>query len=343
MTANYRVLKPFFLLCLTLLLSWSCSHRLPLNHPSQNSSTVSPDCRIITHDAGKTEICGQPITIVALSPYILDMMLSLGVEPAGYAAADLAGDLLRQPKFSNPGQQIPYIGSQLNGQPVNLGDRHNPSLEAIAQLQPDLILGEDWQGTQGKYALLSKIAPTVLVDDERGGWEHSIEIVSQALDKPEQIQQVKTDYDANVAAARTQLAPAASKYPQVLLISSGNLSEAIYPYNDSEFSRLLERLNFQVVNTEEFFSDSAVLSLEILPQLNADIIIVVAWNDAEKGDAQGWEKIQQEWNNVPVSRQMPASQAERVFFVDARLSTIRGPLAAAAILDNYLGFLAPLN
>ncbi|MBD1874964.1 ABC transporter substrate-binding protein [Nodosilinea sp. FACHB-131] len=298
---------------------------------------------MIAHDAGQTEICGQPFTIVALSPYILDMMLALGVEPAGYAAADVTKDMLQRPKFDNPKQQIPYLGNRLTGQPVNLGDRHSPSLEAIAQLQPDLILGEGWQGTQGKYGLLSKIAPTVLVDDSKDGWQHSVEIVSKTLDKPKQLQQIKADYEAKVSAARAQLASAASKYPRVLLISSGSLSQAIYPYNDTVFSRLLEQLTFQLVDTKSVLSNNPTISLEILPQLESDITIVVAWNDAEKSDAQGWEKIQQEWNSVPILSQMPASQAERVFFLDARLSTIRGPVAAAAILESYLSFLTPLN
>ncbi|NJL47837.1 MAG: iron-siderophore ABC transporter substrate-binding protein [Leptolyngbyaceae cyanobacterium SM2_5_2] len=343
MTASYRISKSFVLLFLMLWISWSCSHRSPLSNQQQNAVTTSPDCRSINHDAGQTEICGQPLSIVALSPYILDIMLSLGVEPAGYAAADLTGDLLRQPKFINPEQQISYIGNKLNSQPVNLGDRHSPSLEAIAQLQPDLILGEEWQGTQGQYALLSKIAPTVLVDDEKGGWEHNIEIISKSLNKQELSHQIKADYDAKIETAHNQLALVVRKYPRVLLISSGNLSEAIYPYNDSEFSRLLEQLNFELVNTESVLSDNPAISLEVLSQLDTDIIIIVAWNDAEKSDTQGWQKLQQEWHNVPLLGQLPVSQAGRVFFVDARLSTIRGPLTAAAILDSYLSFLTPLK
>ncbi|MBD2110308.1 MULTISPECIES: iron-siderophore ABC transporter substrate-binding protein [Cyanophyceae] len=298
---------------------------------------------MIAHDAGQTEICGQPLTIVALSPYILDMMLALGVEPAGYAAADVTKDLLRRPKFDNPEQQIPYLGSRLNNQLVNLGDRHSPSLEAIAQMQPDLILGEGWQGTQGKYDLLSKIAPTVLVDDTKNGWQHSIEIVSKTLDKPEQLQQIKADYDAKVSAARTQLASVASKYSRVLMISSGSLSQAIYSYNDTVFSRLIEELNFQLVDIESVLSDNPTISFEVLPQLDTDIAIVIAWDDAAKSDTQGWKKLQQEWNSVPLLSQMPVSQAGRVFFLDARLSTIRGPVAAAAVLDSYLSFLTPLN
>jgi iron complex transport system substrate-binding protein len=271
------------------------------------------------------------------------MMLSLGVEPIGYSSADISKDMLRRAKFDDPAEQIPYLGQYLTTQLVNLGDRHSPSLEVLTQLQPDLILGETWQGSQGKYSLLSKIAPTVLVDDQKGGWEHSIEIINQALDKEEKLRQVKNDYRARIATVREQLALVASKFPQILLVSSGDLSRAIYPYEDSEFSRLFEELNFQLVNTENFFSDNSGLSLETVPQLNADIIIVVAWNDDKKDDARGWEKLEQEWGKIPVLDNMAASQAGRVFFLDARLSTIRGPLAAGVILDSYLRVLTPLK
>lgn len=339
-----RILKLSLLFCFMLWLSWGCSHRLPANLQSPTASSPSLGCRMIDHDAGQTKVCGQPLTIAALSPYILDMMLALGMEPAGYAAADLTSHLLRQPKFDNPREQIPYLGSRLTQQPANLGNRQSPSLEAIARLQPDLILGEEWQGTQGKYALLSQLAPTVLVDDQKEGWQHSIKIIANALNRPEQLQKVTAAYDAKVSEARNQLQAVTAKYPQVLLISSGSLASAIYPYDNSEFSRLLEALNFRLVLLEAtLLSHNSGLSAEILPQLNPDIIIVVAWNDADKGDGQGWAARRQEWTQTPILQQMPVSQANRVFFMDARLSTIRGPLAADAILKDYLRVLASLN
>ncbi|NEQ86363.1 MAG: ABC transporter substrate-binding protein, partial [Moorea sp. SIO2I5] len=51
-------------------------------------STQSPtsDCRTVAHDLGETQICGQPQKVVALSAYNLDLLLSLNMQPAGYAA-----------------------------------------------------------------------------------------------------------------------------------------------------------------------------------------------------------------------------------------------------------------
>lgn len=338
----HRILKFVLLFCFIILLSYSCKLHLPSSVQKQGASSTL-DCRVIDHDVGQTKVCGQARVIVALSPYILDMMLALKVEPIGYAGANLSVDLLRQPKFDNPREQIPYLGSRMRNQPINLGDRHTPSLEAIARLQPDLILGEVWQGSQSRYSLLSQIAPTVLVDDQKAGWQHSIKIIANALNRSEELQEVLSAYDARVIEARDQLDAVSKKYPQVLLISSGSLSRAIYLYDNSEFSRLLEALNFQLTlleNTE--FNYQTGLSTEVLPQLNADIIIVVAWNTVERGD-EGWVARQQEWSQTPLLQKMPASQGNRVFFIDGRLSTIRGPLASEAVLRKYLNLLVPLR
>ncbi|MGJ3252771.1 MAG: ABC transporter substrate-binding protein [Elainellaceae cyanobacterium] len=320
----------------------ACQNNLEQNFASQSPATEIENCRMVEHDTGETEICGQPQRVVALSPYILDMMLSLGVEPVGYSAADMSETMLRQSEFDNPDKQIPYLGQRLTTQPVNLGDRHSPSLEGLAQLQPDLILGEAWQGDQGKYQLLSQIAPTVLVDDQQGGWQRSIQTLAQALDQESELEQSKAAYEAAIAEARTQLSSVAAKYPQVLLISSGSLSQGINTYHCSEFSRLLESLGFQLVHLTNPSNCYSTLSLEVLPQTNADIIFVVAWDADDQGSARGWQKLQQAWQQTPILQQMPVTQAGRVYFIDAQLSTIRGPIAADIILQKYLEKLTPL-
>ena len=43
---------------------------------------------------------------------------------------------------SGDAQQLPYLGERLTSQPCNVGTAHAPALEAIAQLKPDLILGD---------------------------------------------------------------------------------------------------------------------------------------------------------------------------------------------------------
>ena len=305
------------------------------------AAPLSGNCQRIEHAAGTTELCVQPQRVAALSPYILDMLLALGVEPVGFGAADMSEAMLRRPEFDDPPAQIPYLGQRLTTEPVNLGDRHSPSLETLTQVQPDLILGEVWQGN---YALLSQIAPTILVDDEPGGWQSSIQILAQALDKEPELAQVKATYQAAITQAQTQLSSIVAEYPRVLLLSSGNLTGEIYTYPCSEFSRLLEAIGFQLVSLDNSSScDSPTLSLEVVPQVDADIVFVVAWDAEDQGNPEGWRNLKQDWNQVPLLQKMPVTQAGRVYFIDAHLSTLRGPIAAEIILENYLNQLSTLG
>lgn len=337
-----RTLRLTLLFGLLVVLSVSCRDLTP--SPSSPPIHHSADCRLVVHDVGQTEICGQPHRVAALSPYILDMMLALGIEPVGYSAADLKGDLLRQAKYEQPDQQIPYLGRYITTQPINLGDRHNPSLEALTRLKPDLILGEEWQSARSSYKLLSQIAPTVLVDDTKGGWQRSIEVVTKALNREARLQQVNNNYEAQILDARKELATVVRKYPRVLLVSSGSLKSEIYINYSNEFSRLLEALGFELVRpAKQNLNGYNPLSIEVLSQFNADIIMVIAWNDTNRGDPKAWEKMQREWQQIPVLKNMLASQAGRVYFFDARLSAIRGPLAGEEILEHYRNRLATLR
>ena len=92
---------------------------------SPPTAAPSGNCQRIEHAAGTTELCTQPQRVAALSPYILDMLLALGVEPVGFGAADMSEAMLRRPEFDDPPAQIPYLGQRLTTEPVNLGDRHS--------------------------------------------------------------------------------------------------------------------------------------------------------------------------------------------------------------------------
>lgn len=111
-------------------------------------------CQSLQHDRGKTKVCGQPQKIVALGPNMLEMLLALDVRAVGYA------DYFPLPfsKFDRPSQQIPFLGERVTNQPINIGSADDPSLETIARLQPDLILG-DVYSNQDEYDLLSKLHP----------------------------------------------------------------------------------------------------------------------------------------------------------------------------------------
>jgi len=66
--------------------------------------SLTSDCRVIEHDLGETEVCGQPQKVVTINTYALDLLLSLGVQPAG---STITLNVHQGDIFDNPAQQIP--------------------------------------------------------------------------------------------------------------------------------------------------------------------------------------------------------------------------------------------
>lgn len=305
-------------------------------------SSSATHCQPLQHDRGETKVCGQPKKIVALGPNMLEMLLALDVRSVGYA------DYFPLPfsKFDRPSQQIPFLGERVTNQPINIGSADDPSLEAIARLQPDLILG-DVYSNQDEYDLLSQIAPTLLftyaVDDE---WQEQIRSIAKALGKSEQAERVIAKHTERIAQAQKALQPIVSKYPRVLLLGSERLEQGIQidPYNhDSYCSALMADLGFQIVfppNSEGKEAQGGNVSLELLPQLAADSIFVEAYNsnfsNPEKDVVNNQiASVKQQWNSNTIAQSLPASKSDRVYFISAYLCrAMPGPIGAEIFLDR---------
>jgi iron complex transport system substrate-binding protein len=134
--------------------------------------------------------------------------------------------------------------------------------------------------------------------------------------------------------------------PGVLLLGSERLEQGIEidPYNhDSYCSALLKDLGFQIVfppNGEGKEGQGGKLSLEILPQLDSDLIIVQGYNSNfsnVKGNLVNHQitGVKQEWNNNAIAQSLAASKSNRVYFTSAYLCRgISGPIGAEIFLQQ---------
>src|SRR5919112_1662779 len=101
--------------------------------------------RTITHARGTTRLERKPERVIVLDTGELDAVLALGIVPVGSAT---------------PNGIVPsYLQPQLAGS-TNVGSLDGLRLEAIAALDPDLILGSQLR-VDALYDQLSAIAPTV--------------------------------------------------------------------------------------------------------------------------------------------------------------------------------------
>ncbi|MCG6137823.1 MAG: iron-siderophore ABC transporter substrate-binding protein [Nostoc sp. LLA-1] len=321
------------LLIVTVILITACQSGVPNSPNLENVQGTSNDCRVVQHAGGETTICGQPQKVVALEPRMLSMMLALDVQPSGYADAYL----MKSRQFDNPSQQIPYLGNLVTSQPVNLGDRNNPSLETLTLLKPDLILGMGFQENK----LLSAIAPTVLVDHMEN-WQDNIQIVAQALNQEDKVQQVIASHQQKLAEVRTKLTPLVKTHPRVLNVVCSQSMDYIEIRYGGDSVQLQEEIGFESVLLEDVERKPGVrpkVTIETLSQLDADIIIVSTWLDNWDGTSTynvPLEQLKQKWANNPLLHNSRAWKEGRVYFVDYTLwaSVIGGSIGNSLILDQ---------
>jgi len=307
------------------------------------------DCRKIQHELGETEVCGQPERIVVLGPYVLEYLLALDIQPIGYA--DHVA--FHQGEYTNPSQQIPYLGNRITPPLANVGTAFSPSLEMILKLQPDLILGIEGNNTE-QYETLSRIAPTLLLDyfDPAESWR----AIAQATNQTEQVEQLLAQRQHQLALAQKEFAPLVATHPNVLLLSSSELQDVRIESSAGYCSSLLEELGFQQVSPPGIEADSIAatpISLETLPQLNdADLIILFGTNFTELQQFTGSDHfedhqlsdLKQAWEENAIAQSLDASKAGRVYFIPAYLCRgLPGPVGTELYLEELKEQLLPVN
>ncbi|MEM9904331.1 MAG: iron-siderophore ABC transporter substrate-binding protein [Cyanobacteria bacterium P01_D01_bin.44] len=311
----------------------------------EKGSAASEDCRTIVHDAGETTVCGQPQSVVTIGPNLLELLLALDVQPVGHAEYFP----FPVPVFEQPAQQIPYLGERLTGQPRNVGTAHDPALEVIAALKPDLILGDTLKN-EDEYALLSQIAPTLLFTyDEPNSepmqdWQPDLRAVAQALDLTDPAEAVISNFRERQTALTEAIAPQAAQTPNVLLLLGQRLDQEMQiETRHSACGGLLETLGFQVTvpaALESSREESHAISLEVLPQMDADLIIIEGFNSetdtsAKDPIASQTQVLKQQWQTNAIAQSLPASQNDRVYFTTVYLChALLGPIGTEIFLEQ---------
>ena len=142
--------------------------------------------RVITHDKGETTLEAKPERIVALDLSLVGAVVSLERPLVGGIATyrDLAG-------FPD------YFGDAVKDS-VEVGPLESPNLEAIAELEPDLIISATVRHDE-LYDELSAIAPTVFVKTTGPTWKENIRLVGEALGEEAKADEVLTRYETRAA------------------------------------------------------------------------------------------------------------------------------------------------
>lgn len=148
---------------------------------SAEPGAPSSDTRTVDTPKGPVDVPADPQRIVAIDFQIPYILLDLEANLAG--AIDLTGA-----KDGQPFQSLEIIGT----------DAGELNYEAIAAIDPDLVIGGDYQ--EAEYEQLKDRYPTVLIPavGDEPGWKPQVEAVAEAINKADQLAAKEQQYQDRV-------------------------------------------------------------------------------------------------------------------------------------------------
>jgi iron-siderophore transport system substrate-binding protein len=275
--------------------------------------------RTIEHAMGKTEIKAKPKRVVVLDVGELDNVVSLGVEPVGYAPTE--GD-----------DGIPGYLKKDAGSPKDVGTINALNLEAIAQLKPDLILGSELRAAK-MYPQLAKIAPTVFSIRPGFTWKENYLLNAAALDEQAEAKEQLAGYEKKAKELGAAIDKRGEK-PTVTMLRY--MPGMIRLYAKASFiGTILQDVGVDRPKNQQINDLAAEISPEKIDEADADWIFTGVYGDAKKTDRAKAE-------DNPLWKKLGAvekGQAKNV--PDETWYLGLGVTAANEVLDDLRGHLAP--
>ena len=282
---------------------------------TSSDDTAKEESYTVTHAMGETTIKGEPKRVVVLTNEGVEAVLAMGITPVGAIEA-FTGDTW----YEHTAEQLKDTKS--------VGTESEPSLEAIAALKPDLIIGNKMR-QEKVYDQLSKIAPTVFAETLRGDWQENFKLYSKAINKEEVGQEKLDAYNQRIEDLKASLGDQTQQEVSMVRFMAGDVR--IY-HKDSFSGVILEQLGF-ARPAEQDVDDFAErgLTKERIPAMDGDILFYFTY---ETGDKEA-TKLEEEWINDPLFQNLEVAKAKKVFKVDDVIwNTAGGYLAAELMLDD---------
>ncbi|WP_059006089.1 ABC transporter substrate-binding protein [Streptomyces specialis] len=289
-----------------------------------NDGSGDGGTRTVETAMGPVEVPENPQRVVVLDTAELDSLITLGVTPVGAVQADVNAEFLTY----LPEDQLAGI--------ENVGQIAAPNLEAINELDPDLIIGSKVRDEQ-RYDELSAIAPTVFTETVGAPWKENFLVHADALNKTEEAEAVVAEYEAHVAEVTEAIGGAEvaadTEVSMLRFIEGGNTR--LYG-RENYIGTILEDVGLgrPAIADEAEDGFAVEVSPEQVDQADGDVIFYTSYGAA---DASG----EQEAVGGPLWDDLTAVQNDRAFHVDDQLWFLGiGYTAAEQILDELEGYLA---
>ena len=250
---------------------------------------------------GDVEIEDRPENVVALGWSDAETALALGVQPVGVSDwQDYGG--------AGVG---PWATDLFDSEPVEVGTME-PNIEAIASLEPDVILDTRSDNSQERHDTLTPIAPVVGAPPEvevnyGTSWQQQTRQVAQVLGKEERGEELVTELEERFTQIREDNPEFADTTIAVGAYFDGQYGA--YVPGDTRVD-LLTELGFEYKSAlaervdGDFYTD---LSAELVEELDADLTVVFPIGGPETGEFL---------HEDPVLQSIPSAKDDRLIIVD---------------------------
>ncbi|WP_138756243.1 AraC family transcriptional regulator [Paenibacillus sinopodophylli] len=325
-TSMFRFSRPTFgammLLCTALLLNAcqaSNNAGTPTSSPASTESATAntaPDTRVYEHLKGETEIPVEPQRVVTL--FHLGEIMALGVKPVGATSFILKNPLLDD-----------VSGIEDVGVP--------PEAEKILSLEPDLIVttAPFAEVFEGGYEALSKIAPTIVVEQYNDPIK-DVEMFGDILGKQEEAKQWNAAFATKIAEYKEKISPFIGTDETFSILNVR--SDALYVYGDTNMGgniiykylglKPTEKIKTDVINGETW-----QISNEVIPDFIGDRLFLAVNTGAEEALKEVEKLIQFS----------PAGKAGKVYKIDFDEFLPSDPISVEKQLDIITNFLTDSN
>jgi iron complex transport system substrate-binding protein len=278
----------------------------------------------VEHAMGTTEVPCTPERVVTLGQGQTDSTLALGITPVG-AVKPWTDDWYE------------YLPKEIEEAEL-IGTETEPDLEAIAALQPDVILGSKLRH-EALYEQLSQIAPTVFSETIGVAWKENVSLWAEALCREDEGEEILAAYEerADEVQARLEEAGKADTEVSVVRFMPDQVRIYLTGFPGSIIRDAgLPRPEKQRVEDWENSEQLIEISEERIPEMDGDVIFVMV-SDEWYGSAGGQDVDENmaRWTSTDLWKGLSAVQAGSVHEINENHWNLGGGiLAANTALDS---------
>ena len=291
--------------------------------------------RTVSHAYGETEIEEAPVRVATISWVNADVSLALGVVPVGMPTNTFGANAAGSTDWFDA--QLAEVGGAA---PTMYSETDGINAEAIAALQPDIILGAYSGMTAEEYETLSKIAPTIAMPEGDiafgTAWQDSTRLIGEALGRSEAAEELITDVESQIEQVAVDN-PGIKGKTFVYGTVDPESAEKIYAFTDVDNRpRFLSELGMvQSPAVTEAFSGSSdefavTWSPERADELTSDILVTFATSP----------DVREAIESDPLLGRIPAVEAGRMVLQTDEQQVLSisaaSPLSLPWALDNVV-------